>query len=339
MHKRSFGILAFHSGMSYIHQPDPPEIAVSRYLKHLPPLDNLITFEAVGRNGSFTRAASELSLTQSAVSKQIRALEDNLKLALFERQARGINLTRAGASLFAEVSTLLERLQHSVNRIKLAHAPNAVTVLCTHAVAQFWLFPRLLAFNTEHPSITVNIHASNDMDESSAGDYDFAILYGTGNWSSLSAESLFAESVYPVASPGLRLAQVTQPEDLQTLPLIELDSSGWNCMDWHDWFKHFNLEHTADPQRLTFNQVTLAYQAIVQGMGVGLGWDFMVRDKIDKGELRRIGDFEFISGNADYLAHSRHKTLSDAATTFQRWLLSQARRDQTLTSEQLKVIV
>lgn len=324
--------------MPYIQRNHPPENALSRYLKHLPPLDSLITFEAVGRNGSFTRAASELYLTQSAVSKQIRALEEHLKLALFERQARGICLTRAGASLFAEVSTLLERLQHSVNRIKLAHTPNAVTVLCTHAVAQFWLFPRLLAFNTEHPSITVNIHASNDMDESSAGDYDFAILYGAGHWSSLSAEPLFAEVVYPVASPGLELPEVRQPEDLQALPLIELDSSGWNCMDWRDWFKHFGLEHTTHPQRLTFNQVTLAYQAIVQGMGVGLGWDFMVREKIDKGELRRVGLFEFISGNADYLAHSRQKTLSDAASTFQRWLLNLARRDQISMCEQFKVI-
>ena len=84
---------------------------MSRYLKHLPPLDTLITFEAVGRNGSFTRAASELCLTQSAVSNQLRALEDHLKLALFERQPRGVSLTRAGASLFGEVSTLLERLQ------------------------------------------------------------------------------------------------------------------------------------------------------------------------------------------------------------------------------------
>ncbi|NNB52411.1 LysR family transcriptional regulator, partial [Pseudomonas fragi] len=87
---------------------------MNRYTKNLPPLATLITFEAVGRNGSFTRAASELCLTQSAVSKQIRALEDHLKLALFERQARGIGLTLAGASLFSEVSTLLERLQHSV---------------------------------------------------------------------------------------------------------------------------------------------------------------------------------------------------------------------------------
>ena len=310
---------------------------MNRYSKNLPPLDSLITFEAVARNGSFTRAASELCLTQSAISKQIRALEDNLKLTLFERQARGICLTQAGASLLSEVTTLLERLLHGVNRIKTAHAPNSVTVLCTHAVAQFWLFGRLLAFNTEHPSITVNIHASNDIHESSVADYDFTILYGAGHWSSLNAEPLFAERVYPVARPDLKLNRVNEPSDLQDLPLIELDASQWNCMDWRDWFAHFGLEHKPDAKRPTFNQVTLAYQAIVQGMGVGLGWDFMVKDKIDKGELRRVGPFEFFSSNADYLAHSRHKTLSDAALTFQRWLLEQPRRDPSPTCEQLKV--
>ena len=339
-------MLAFPSGMRYndaIHDCRTPYhrfgiercrwqrlrhsgACLSRYLKHLPPLDTLITFEAVGRNGSFTRAASELCLTQSAVSKQMRALEDHLKLALFERQPRGVSLTRAGASLFGEVSTLLERLQHSVNRIKVQHAPNAVTVLCTHAVAQFWLFPRLLAFNTAHPGITVNIHANNGMDESSTADYDFSILYGNGNWSSLNAQPLFAECVYPVVSPAVHLPQIITPSDLQALPLIELDSSGWNCMDWRDWFRHFGLEHTPAPQRPTFNQITLAYQAIVQGMGIGLGWDFMVRDKIDSGALRRAGAYEYISGNADYLVHSRHKTLSEAAVIFQRWLLHEARR-------------
>ena len=303
---------------------------MNRYSKNLPPLDSLITFEAVARNGSFTRAASELCLTQSAISKQIRALEDNLKLTLFERQARGICLTQAGASLLSEVTTLLERLLHGVNRIKTAHAPNSVTVLCTHAVAQFWLFGRLLAFNTEHPSITVNIHASNDIHESSVADYDFTILYGAGHWSSLNAEPLFAERVYPVARPDLKLNRVNEPSDLQDLPLIELDASQWNCMDWRDWFAHFGLEHKPDAKRPTFNQVTLAYQAIVQGMGVGLGWDFMVKDKIDKGELRRVGPFEFFSSNADYLAHSRHKTLSDSAITFQRWLLNETRRDPSL---------
>ena len=192
---------------------------------------------------------------------------------------------------------------------------------CTHAVAQFWLFPRLLAFNTAHPGITVNIHANNGLDESSTADYDFSILYGNGKWSSLDAHLLFAECVYPVASAALPVADIGAPSDVQTLPLIELDSSGWNCMDWRDWFRHFAIEHTPSPDSPLFNQVTLAYQAIMQGMGVGLGWDFMVRDKIDSGVLRRVGPYECISGNADYLAHSRHKTLSEAAVIFRHWLL------------------
>lgn len=296
---------------------------MSRYARHLPPLETLVAFEAVGRNGSFTRAATELCLTQSAVSKQIRTLEDSLGVALFERQARGIRLTAAGADLFAEVSAGLERLLRSAARIRAAHQSHSVSVLCTHAVAQFWLFPRLLSFNRVHPAITVNLHASNEIDESRVADYDFGILYGAGRWSSLSAELLFPEIVYPLASARLHTTPVATPAEVAGLPLIELDASAWNCIDWRDWFGHFGLDHVPAEDALTFNQVTLAFKAIEQGLGVGLGWEFMAREGIERGELKRVGAFEFVTGNADYLVHPRHKPLSAAAATFRAWLLEQ----------------
>ncbi|SEJ62320.1 DNA-binding transcriptional regulator, LysR family [Pseudomonas linyingensis] len=296
---------------------------MSRYARHLPPLETLIAFEAVGRNGSFTRAATELYLTQSAVSKQIRALEDSLGVALFERQARGIRLTAAGAAFYAEVGVALERLQGAATRIRAAHQSNSVSVLCTHAVAQFWLFPHLLSFNRAHPAITVNLHASNEIDESRVADHDFGILYGAGRWSSLSAELLFPEIVYPLASARLQTAPVGTPAEVAALPLIELDASAWNCIDWRDWFRHFGLEHIPAEDAPTFNQVTLAFKAIEQGLGVGLGWEFMARDGIARGELKRVGAFAFVTGNADYLVHPRHKPLSAAAATFRDWLLGQ----------------
>jgi len=191
---------------------------MSRFARHLPPLETLVTFEAVGRNASFTRAATELCLTQSAVSKQIRALELSLKTELFERQARGVKLTSSGASLFAEVSTQLEALLRSVSRLRAGRDANTITVQCTHAVAQFWLFPRLLAFNKQHPEITVSIHANNDMDESSVAEHDFGILYGAGHWSSLAAVSLFDEIVYPIVSRRLELPGVGELAQLAELP-------------------------------------------------------------------------------------------------------------------------
>ncbi|MGZ0782332.1 LysR family transcriptional regulator [Pseudomonas sp. TKO26] len=297
---------------------------MSRFARHLPPLETLVTFEAVGRNASFTRAATELCLTQSAVSKQIRALELSLKTELFERQARGVKLTASGASLFAEVSTQLEALLRSVSRLRAGRDANTITVQCTHAVAQFWLFPRLLAFNKQHPEITVSIHANNDMDESSVAEHDFGILYGAGHWSSLAAVSLFDEVVYPIVSRHLALPEVSELVQLAELPLIQLDASAWNCIDWRDWFRHFGLDYSAPPGAMGFNQLTLMFSAVQQGMGVGLGWDFMASQLVARGELQRVGQWAFRTGQADYLVHPRHKRLSASGQLFRDWLVAQA---------------
>ncbi|AZC20732.1 LysR substrate-binding domain-containing protein [Pseudomonas sp. CMR5c] len=295
---------------------------MSRFARHLPPLETLVTFEAVGRNASFTRAATELCLTQSAVSKQIRSLELSLKTELFERQARGVKLTASGATLFAQVSTQLEALLRSVTRLRAGRDANTITVQCTHAVAQFWLFPRLLAFNKQHPEITVSIHANNDMDESSVAEHDFGILYGPGQWSSLAATPLFAEIVYPIASRRLELPVVSELEQLAALPLIQLDASAWNCIDWRDWFRHFGLDYSAPPGALGFNQLTLMFSAVQQELGVGLGWDFMARDGVAKGELLRVGDWAFHTGQADFLVHLRNRRLSASGQLFHDWLVA-----------------
>ncbi|MCU7650942.1 LysR substrate-binding domain-containing protein [Pseudomonas piscis] len=295
---------------------------MSRFARHLPPLETLVTFEAVGRNASFTRAATELCLTQSAVSKQIRSLELSLKTELFERQARGVKLTASGAVLFAQVSTQLEALLRSVTRLRAGRDANTITVQCTHAVAQFWLFPRLLAFNKQHPEITVSIHANNDMDESSVAEHDFGILYGPGQWSSLAATPLFAEIVYPIASRRLELPVVSELEQLAALPLIQLDASAWNCIDWRDWFRHFGLDYSAPPGALGFNQLTLMFSAVQQGLGVGLGWDFMARDGVAQGELLRVGDWAFHTGQADFLVHLRNRRLSASGQLFHDWLVA-----------------
>jgi LysR family glycine cleavage system transcriptional activator len=296
---------------------------MSRYSRHLPPLDTLIAFEAVARTGSFTRAAGELYLTQSAVSKQIRLLEDELGTQLFERRARGISLTSAGEHFHGFVEPMLDKLLAHVQRLKSGHGDRHDSVICTHAVAQYWLFPRLLRFNEQHPELTVNIHASNDINESLIADYDFGILYGHGQWRSLQARKLFDEVVYPIASSGWDLSQVESLEQLQALTLIQLDASAWNCLDWHDWFGHFGVRYQAPADALTFNQVNLVFDAVMQGMGVGLGWESMARDRINSGLIQPVSTFEVRTGQADYLVHDRQTLPSPAAQVFAEWLLRQ----------------
>ncbi|ATG75809.1 LysR family transcriptional regulator [Zobellella denitrificans] len=292
-----------------------------RPFKTLPPLDSLLFFEAVARHGSFTRAAAELCLTQSAVSKQIKVLEGSLGLVLFERQPRGIALTRAGQALFGELPPLLQQLQRSVERLKAAHNSRSLTLVCTHAVAHYWLFPRLVEFSKVCPELAVHVNSTNDINEYSLDEHDLGILYGDGNWPSLRAELLFEERVYPIRSRDLALEEPAEVAQLRELPLIQLDSSAWNCLDWADWFRHFGVDYRPPANAPSFNQVTLAFNGVLQGMGVGLGWDFMAREQLEAGLLRRVGPFCYNTGRADYLVHNRHKPLSAAAGRFRHWLL------------------
>ncbi|MGE6790645.1 LysR substrate-binding domain-containing protein [Pseudomonas guineae] len=296
---------------------------VSGRFRQLPPLDTLIAFESVARLGSFTRAADELCVTQSAVSKQVRALEQALGVALFIRGARGVELSTAGGLYHQDVVPALQRIQVSGQRISSTHNPNTVSVLATHAVSQFWLFPRLLSFNALHPEITIHIHASNEIMPFMVPDHDLAILYGAGDWPSLEATALIPEVIYPVACAGVLGSEVQTLEELAGLPLIQLASS-WDCIEWRDWFAHFDIAYQSPKSDPTFNQLTLTYAAIQEGRGVGLAWAFMAQEAISKGELVRVTDFCVETGLAEFVVHDRARPMSVATTLFRDWLIEGA---------------
>ncbi len=299
--------------------------------RHLPPLDSLPALEAVSRLGSFTRAADELCLTQSAVSKQIRALETSLGVRLFVRKARGVELSSAGAVYQHEVISALQGLEIAGQRLRATQHPDTVSVLATHAVSQYWLFPRLLSFNDEHPDITVHIHASNEMQPFMVPDHDLAILYGEGDWPTLAATPLIQEDIYPVARPEVVRDEVTSIEALAQQPLIQLDSS-WNCMDWPGWFAHFCIRYHPPKSDLTFNQLTLTYAAIQRGAGIGLAWHFMAADAIASGKLVRVTGYRANTGLAEHIVYDRSQPLSTAATLFRDWLIADAFGEKTTTT-------
>lgn len=299
--------------------------------RHLPPLDSLPALEAVSRLGTFTRAADELCLTQSAVSKQIRALETSLGVRLFVRKARGVELSSAGAVYQHEVLSALQGLEIAGQRLRATQHPDTVSVLATHAVSQYWLFPRLLSFNAEHPDITVHIHASNEMQPFMVPDHDLAILYGKGDWPTLAATPLIQEDIYPVARPEVVRDEVTSLEALAQQPLIQLDSS-WNCMDWPGWFAHFGIRYHPPKSDLTFNQLTLTYAAIQRGAGIGLAWHFMAADAIASGKLVRVTGYRANTGLAEHIVYDRSQPLSTAATLFRDWLIADAFGEKTTTT-------
>lgn len=284
----------------------------------------LITFEAVGRHCSFTGAAAEIHLTQSAVSKQMRLLEDCVGVSLFERKPRGVALTGAGDELLTTVNIVLNTMYQSVTRIRNVHRSNAVSVLATHALAQFWLFPELIEFNKAYPEIAVHVHAINEFDETSLNDFDLGILYGPGEWATLSSDFLLPEIVYPVAHPALDVSGIETLEQLARANLVQTDTTAWQCLDWHQWFALLNFDYTAPDNAPVFNQLTLAFRAVQQGMGIGLAWSFMGDEAISRGELQRVTALECRTGHGEFLVRVKHRKLSGCAEVLREWLLASA---------------
>ncbi|MFJ5295735.1 LysR substrate-binding domain-containing protein [Pseudomonas sp. NPDC088368] len=298
---------------------------MNRYLRNLPPLETLITFEAVGRHASFTHAASELFLTQSAVSKQMRQLETCIGVPVFERKPRGVALTRAGEELLMTVNVMLSTLYQSVTRIRNVHQTNAVSVLATHALAQFWLFPKLIEFNKAYPEIAVHVHAINEIDDASLNDFDLGILYGDGQWASLNSDFLLPEIVYPAAHPSYDVSGIETLEDLARANLVQIDTSAWRCLDWQQWFELLDHDYIPPDNAPVFNQLTLAFRAVQQGMGIGLAWTFMGDEAVAKGELRRVTDFQCVTRFGEFLVSVKHRALSPCAEVFREWLLVSAK--------------
>ncbi|PVZ41188.1 LysR substrate-binding domain-containing protein [Pseudomonas sp. CC120222-01a] len=287
----------------------------------LPPLHALMYFEAVARLLSFTKAADELCVTQSAVSKQVRNLEQSLGFALFERHHRSVRLTAAGDELIAACQPLIRALRECVSRIRHSHGGNVVTVICTQAVAHYWLFPKVVEFNRLRPDLTIHIISTNEITAEACADHDLGVLYGKGGWSGLNCEKLYDEEVYPICSMDFKSPEIERPEQLLGLKLVQLDPQKWHWMNWEDWFSHFDVKYIPAANVLVYNQVTLTLNASARGLGVALGWDFMTKDMIDGGMIRRLGPFSFKTGRSDYLVYAAAKPLSPAAQSFREYLI------------------
>ncbi|MDU9024456.1 LysR substrate-binding domain-containing protein [Pseudomonas corrugata] len=301
---------------------------MDRNTKSLPPVGPLVFFEAVARTGSFTQAAQELFITQSAVSKQVKKLEENLGFPLFTRKHRGVVLTDPGRALYEGVQPALESFRETVQRVRKWYDQNTISVVCTHAVAHYYLFPRLAHFQQQFPDVIVNVVATNQLSASLCLEHDFGILYGAGKWPGLSAVKLFDEIVYPICSPGFAVDQIETFDELQKQSLIQIDNEGWDVMNWNDWLSRFGQQFKPTGKVITYNQVTLALNAAERGLGIALGWEFMAREMIEKGAVKPLSQFELRTGFSDFLVHSNKAKLSNACKTFEAWLLQSTADDQ-----------
>src|SRR5580704_18586421 len=204
---------------------------------NLPHLAFFQGFEAAARTLSFTKAAEELFITQSAVSRQIKALEDNLRLKLFERRPRSLTLTEDGQSLYRIATDVLDRLQIAIDRLRAESRASQLSITTTTGFASLWLIPRLSRFTALHPDIDVRISAKTDMLNLERSLVDVAIRYCKPDTVPQGAIRLFGEEVLPVCSPSL-LRDASRPlgvpQDLAHQVLLHFDFPGADkmVMDW-----------------------------------------------------------------------------------------------------------
>ncbi|SEO19403.1 LysR family transcriptional regulator, glycine cleavage system transcriptional activator [Pseudorhodobacter antarcticus] len=254
------------------------------------PFGPLRTFESVARLRGFGRAAEELGVTQSAVSQQVKALEEWLGCQLITRAGRATP-TDAGADLAAAVAAGFGRVASLCHDLRNAHstAP-AIGLSCLPGFAVNWLFPRLIHFDQRHPDIPVSILTTDAMANFTDDDVDLAIRYGVGSYAGLHVEKLMAERLFPVCAPGLldRLPlNVVADLARHTLLYDDLADIGGTPPTWEYWARELGVTLPRPARTRRFGQSNMVVQAAISGFGVALGREPLVVDALADGRLVR----------------------------------------------------
>lgn len=259
---------------------------MTRSRRELPPLDLLPGFEAAARHLSFTKAAEELFLTQSAVSRQVQALEEALGVPLFQRRHRALLLTDAGQLLQQRLSGMFGELRDLTRRLRGDAAPQMVTVTTTFSFASLWLVPRLPEFRALHPTIDVRISADNTLVDLTRDRIDIAVRYCALDKAPANSVRLFGEAVMPVCSPALlrdRHRPLRQPADLRHHILLHDEYTvGFPGLEWSNWLESHGLRGLKPAGELRFSHYDTMIRAAIDGQGVAMGrWPLL------SGALRR----------------------------------------------------
>ena len=250
----------------------------------LPSLDLLRGFVAVGRRMSITLAARDLFLTQSAVSRQIHALEAQVGVPLFTRGHRSIAFTPEGERLFRSADAAIRQLHDAVGELATQRRARPVTLSTTIGFTALWLMPRLGRFQREHPDVDVRVSAHNAVMDLRGSGIDLAIRYASGRHVPPDSPRLFEEVVVPVASPSLGVGGLRSPRALSGLTLLEFEER-YPWLQWGHWLESRGWQSARPRGTLQFNQYDLVIQAALAGQGVALGRRELIRPMLDDGRL------------------------------------------------------
>ena len=291
---------------------------------------HLRAFEAVARHLNFRAAAEEMALTQSAVSRQIQAMEEEVGVALFLRHTRAVELTGAGAQLLLAVQQSLPRIDGAVRQIRQSAGRKSVSLTTFASFASMWLIPRLEAFQRDNPEIDIRIDASDTAVDLEVADVDMALRYAPPENMPREAIRLFGETLTPVASPWLIKSRppIKSPADLAGFTLIEAGDAHRTHLEWLTWRRWFeeNGQSRAQPKRwLYFNYAYQMVQAALTGQGVVLARSSLIAESLANGDLVEVlPQHRLDSPMAYWLMVGPRNALRPEITAFCDWLQQQA---------------
>ena len=296
---------------------------VAKMPARLPSLNGLRVFEAAARHLSFTVAASELNVTQTAISHQIRRLEEELGIRLFVRQNRALALTPEARDYLPGVRAAFNDLRLATDRLLRKGDDHVLTVSTLASLAAKWLLPRLSTFQESHPGIDVRITTSTGLVDFKSGNVDAAIRYGRGLWPGLRADWLMADQLFPVCSPALLTGNrpLRCPEDLRDHVLLH--TSNANSDDWRLWLTAAGLPTDLSKQPgVTFDLIFMTVQAAIDGIGVAMGRTSYVEADIAKGRLVVPFKITLPADAGFYLVSPETRADSPKLAAFRQWLIA-----------------
>ncbi len=298
---------------------------MARSRQRLPSLNALAAFEAAARLGGFTRAADELCVTQAAVSRQIKQLEDELGVTLFRREPRRVLLTPQGETLAAAVRSGFGTIGDGVARVRRAQEPDQLTVSVSLSFSHFWLLPNLPAFRERFPQIRLRVVTQDTPLDLRRDDVAVAVRYGRGPFLDGTVVDTFGpEIAYPMCSPDYlkQIGPDADMQDLERVTLIESDShddeAHW--LSWPRWFAMAGMPPLRRQGYLTFNHYSDAVFAAVNGQGIVLGWHSMLARPLSDGRLVRFGTGSVLPAECHHVVVAADRAEVPAVVAFTEWL-------------------
>lgn len=295
-------------------------------LRHrLPSLTSLMVFEAAGRRLNFTQAAQELHVSQAAVSKQIKYLEEYFGFALFDRQGRKVSLSPRGLHLHNKVNASFNFLADAVEDHLEDEETSSITVSANTAISHYWLGNAINAFYRTHSGRTPNIKViTSDMTRDLFVDeVDIAVAYEPGLRIGWNMNLLFEEEVFPVASPEYLAKHPFEgkdPSDLIRHELLDFERIEPNWMNWKAWLSELDIDAASYNITHRFNNYIVLVDAAKRGQGITLGTKHLIDSKLADKQLIRLADFSVRSGRSYWLALNESKSINEDAKVFYDWL-------------------